>query len=273
MGAVMAGRVTAHGVEEDPSELRERATRMTLEPLADDPARSMGAIKRIAERLGPPRGPSPVGAPGRGAPAIRPDPTSSRVTLGGSRSWRRRSVSLVGQRDLDERLGFFRGGARPPVPLLCRYVKSKKDQFGPEPICVMLTSSCVKIAPSTACTARTRPPPPRARRDEVLKDEICTLHAENYSTLRVRKMHVVLNRPLVAERHGRRRCPLHGGAPHALGGAVGPRRPTRRAPHCVSSAPRTWRTATSRLGSLMSCGSPTSPTSERSRSGRTSLSS
>lgn len=68
----MAGRVTVHGTEEDPVELRERATRMTLETLADDPARSMGAIKRIAEGLGLPRGPSCVGASGRGAPATPP---------------------------------------------------------------------------------------------------------------------------------------------------------------------------------------------------------
>ena len=39
------------GQRKYPIELRERATRMTLEALAD-PARSKGAIKRIADELG-----------------------------------------------------------------------------------------------------------------------------------------------------------------------------------------------------------------------------
>ena len=40
-----------HGTEEYPDELRERATRMALEALAD-PARAKGAIRRIADELG-----------------------------------------------------------------------------------------------------------------------------------------------------------------------------------------------------------------------------
>lgn len=70
------------------------------------------------------------------------------------------------------------------------------------PICATLTSASIKIAPSTVYAARTRPPSRRAKRDEVLKDAIRTVHAENYSALGARKMHVMLNRPLVAERHG-----------------------------------------------------------------------
>ena len=74
-------------------------------------------------------------------------------------------------------------------------MESAKDEFGVEPICATLTSAGVKIAPSTVYTARTRPPSPRARRDEVLKDEIRAVHAENYSAFGVRTMHVMLNRP------------------------------------------------------------------------------
>lgn len=85
--------------------------------------------------------------------------------------------------------------------MICRYVEPKKDEFGVEPICATLTSAGVKIAPSTVYTARTRPPSPRARRDEVLKDEIRAVHAENYSAFGVRTMHVMLNRPLAAKRH------------------------------------------------------------------------
>ena len=55
--------------------------------------------------------------------------------------------------------------------MICRYVESAKEEFGVEPICATLTSAGVKIAPSTVYAARTRPPSPRARRDEVLKDE------------------------------------------------------------------------------------------------------
>ena len=39
------------GQKKYPDELRERATRMTLEALAD-PARAKGAIRRIADELG-----------------------------------------------------------------------------------------------------------------------------------------------------------------------------------------------------------------------------
>ena len=39
------------GQKKYPDELRERATRMTLEALAD-PARAKGAIRRIGEELG-----------------------------------------------------------------------------------------------------------------------------------------------------------------------------------------------------------------------------
>ena len=47
----MTGRITAMGQRKYSLELRERATRMTLEALAD-PARAKGAIRRIADELG-----------------------------------------------------------------------------------------------------------------------------------------------------------------------------------------------------------------------------
>lgn len=43
-------------------------------------------------------------------------------------------------------------------------------------------------------------------RDEALKAEISRVHKENYSVLGARKMHVTLNRPEVAERHGAGIC-------------------------------------------------------------------
>lgn len=104
-------------------------------------------------------------------------------------------------------------------------------------ICATLTSAGVKIAPSTIYAARTRPPSPRARRDEVLKDEIRTVHAENYSAFGARKMHVMLNRPLVAERHGQghvARCTVERLMRHL--GLRGTRR--AKTPHTTRSAPR-----------------------------------
>lgn len=116
-------------------------------------------------------------------------------------------------------------------------MESKKEEFGVEPICATLTSAGVKIAPSTVYAARTRPPSPRARRDEVLKDEIRAVHAENYSAFGARKMHVMLNRPLVAERHGQghvARCTVE-----RLMRSLGLRGIRRaKTPHTTRSAPR-----------------------------------
>lgn len=121
--------------------------------------------------------------------------------------------------------------------MICRYVESKKDEFGVEPICKTLTSAGITIAPSTVYAARTRPPSPRARRDEVLKDEIRAVHAENYSAFGARKMHVMLNRPVVAERHGQghvARCTIE-----RLMRCLGLRGIRRaKTPHTTRSAPR-----------------------------------
>ncbi|PHP52393.1 hypothetical protein BW737_009525 [Actinomyces ruminis] len=73
---------------------------------------------------------------------------------------------------------------------------------GPVPICQVLTSAGVKIAPSTTCAARTRPPSARSRRDESLKAEIGRVHENNYCVLGARKMHAMLNRPEESARHG-----------------------------------------------------------------------
>lgn len=81
-------------------------------------------------------------------------------------------------------------------------MEAKKDEFGVEPICQVLSSAGVTIAPSTVYAARSRPPSRRSKRDDVLKAEIKQVHADNYAALGARKMHVMLNRPQVAERHG-----------------------------------------------------------------------
>ena len=49
---------------------------------------------------------------------------------------------------------------------------------------------------------RSRPPSARSLRDEILKAEISKVYKDNYSVLGTRKIHVMLNRPEIAERHG-----------------------------------------------------------------------
>ena len=70
------------------------------------------------------------------------------------------------------------------------------------PICQVLTRSGMKIAPSTYYAAKSRPPSARSRRDQALKAEINRVHKKNYCVLGARKMHAMLNRPEVCERHG-----------------------------------------------------------------------
>lgn len=60
----------------------------------------------------------------------------------------------------------------------------------------------MKIAPSTYYAQATREPSARACRDEVLKKEICRVHAQNYDTFGARKMHIVLNREPDTEGRG-----------------------------------------------------------------------
>ena len=89
-----------------------------------------------------------------------------------------------------------------PVPLICQYIETKKEEVGAWPICKVLTGAGVKIAPSTYYAAKTRSPSARSLRDETLKAEISKVHKDNYSVLGARKIHVMLNRPEIAERHG-----------------------------------------------------------------------
>ena len=86
--------------------------------------------------------------------------------------------------------------------MICQYIDSHKKEFGAWPICKVLTGAGVKIAPSTYYAAKTRPLSARSLRDETLKAEISKVHKDNYSVLGTRKMHVMLNRPEIAERHG-----------------------------------------------------------------------
>nr|WP_145998956.1 IS3 family transposase [Brevibacterium linens] len=76
-----------------------------------------------------------------------------------------------------------------------------KDELGVEPICATLSAAGVKIAPSTYYARKHRPASARQKRDEVLKEEISTVHGKNYDAFGARKMHIVLNRE--PDSHGR----------------------------------------------------------------------
>lgn len=69
----------------------------------------------------------------------------------------RRENSEPSERDPEERVGFFRGEARPPVPVIVAFIDSYKRWFGVERICRVLTEHGMKIAPSTYYAARSRP--------------------------------------------------------------------------------------------------------------------
>ena len=100
----------------------------------------------------------------------------------------------AGQRDPAERVGFLRGGARPPVPLICQYIDQRKEEFGVEPICTVLTESGCKIAPSTYYAARSRPPSKRSISDAAVDERILALRDEPFNaTLGSRKTWRLLN--------------------------------------------------------------------------------
>ena len=101
-----------------------------------------------------------------------------------SRSWHsgrshnRRACSLEGprtreprpaarERDLEGRLDFLRDRARRSNEEVVRYIDSRRDRWGVEPICKAL-----QFAPATYYAIRVRPESARARRDDALKPEI-----------------------------------------------------------------------------------------------------
>ena len=121
--------------------------------------------------------------------------------------------------------------------MICQYIDSRKEEFGVEPICKVLTGAGVKIAPSTYYARRSRSPSARSLRDEILKAEISKVYKDNYWVLGARKMHVMRGRPEAAERHGAghvARCTVE-----RLMGDLGLRGVRRaRSPRTTRSAPR-----------------------------------
>jgi putative transposase len=74
------------------------------------------------------------------------------------------------------------------------YIDEHKKAFGVEPICTVLASADVTIAPSTYYAARSRAPSARVVRDEQVRTEISRVHKENYGVYGIRKVHAQLGR-------------------------------------------------------------------------------
>jgi putative transposase len=108
-----------------------------------------------------------------------------------------------GERDLEDGLGFLRGGARPPVATLVKFIDEHRHdlvpgvvgrEFGVEPICRVLSEHGCQIAPGTYHAAAKRPPCARVVRDEELVVEIRRVHGENYGVYGARKVWKQLHR-------------------------------------------------------------------------------
>lgn len=74
------------------------------------------------------------------------------------------------------------------------YIEAFKGEFGVEPICQVLRSADVAVAPSTYYAAKTSPPSARAQRDAVLRPEIARVHRYSFGVYGVRKVCRTLNR-------------------------------------------------------------------------------
>ncbi len=181
-----------------PDELREWAVRLVLEA-KKDPAARAGACRRISEQLGinseTLRGwVKQVEIDAGDRPGTT---TSDAARLAGGAGTRGQGVA-PGELDPSFGIGFLRGGARPPVSLICEYIEAAKAEHGVEPICTALSGAGVKIAPSTYYAARGRPPSVRAVRDEAVKVEIARVHKANYDVYGIRKVHAQLRREGIA---------------------------------------------------------------------------
>jgi putative transposase len=171
-----------------PQELRERAVRLVFEH-QDEHHSQWAAITSIAHKFGVSsetlrKWVRRAEIDGGHRPGLT---TEERARL--KELERENRGAAAGQRDPQVRIGFLRGGARPPTETMTRYIDDHKDRCGVEPICALLP-----IAPSTYYEARRRPPSARAVRDAQLRTEIARVHRDNLGVYGARKVWRQLNR-------------------------------------------------------------------------------
>src|SRR4029079_834227 len=92
------------------------------------------------------------------------------------------------QRDSEASGQFLRGGARPPTQEVVDFIDDNREEFGVEPICTVLRSAGVSVAPSTYYAAKSRAPSQRAPRDAVLGPALVQLWKDNYRVYGAHKL-------------------------------------------------------------------------------------
>jgi putative transposase len=92
------------------------------------------------------------------------------------------------QRDSEASGEFLRGGARPPTQEIVDFIDDNREEFGVEPICTVLRSAGVSVAPSTYYAAKSRGPSQRAQRDAVLGPALVQLWKDNYCVYGAHKL-------------------------------------------------------------------------------------
>ena len=97
-------------------------------------------------------------------------------------------ATLDNQRDTKTRGEFFRGGARPPTQEIVDFIDDNREEFGVEPICTVLRSAGVSMAPSTYYAAKSRGLSQRAQRDVVLGPALVQLWKDNYCVYGAHKL-------------------------------------------------------------------------------------
>ena len=111
-------------------------------------------------------------------------------TPSASRAGAREPRAAAGQRDPQERLGFLRGGARPPLDeMIALHRRAPWPRSGSS----RSARSCRSPRPPTTRPS-SRPPSARAIRDEELQAEISRVHAGNFGVYGVRKVWRQLSR-------------------------------------------------------------------------------
>ncbi|MCV7577540.1 IS3 family transposase [Micrococcus luteus] len=176
-----------------PDELRERATRMTLEA-RQDPATRTGAFRRVGEQLG--INPETLRNWVRQTEidhGHRPGITTSEAARVAELEKENRELRRANA-ILRSASAFFAADARDATALIVDYIDEHKHEFGVEPICATLSAAGTQIAPSTYYAAKTRPPSVRSLRDEQVLVEIRRVHEANYGVYGARKVHAQLRR-------------------------------------------------------------------------------
>ncbi|WP_286957982.1 IS3 family transposase, partial [Brevibacterium sp. UBA7493] len=171
-----------------PDELRERATRMAIDA-RQDPATRAGAFRRIGEQLGVhPEALRTWVKKAEIDEGLRPGTTSDDAARMAELEREVRELRRANT-ILRQASGFLRGGARPPLAVMCAFIDAHRDEHGVEPICRVL-----QIAPSSYYAHRTRKPSARQQRDVELTEAITQVHEDNYGVYGARKVHAELRR-------------------------------------------------------------------------------